>query len=230
MSNKEKTLSDLNKTVWYRLLKVAYFTFFGLATVGWVIWAVAIISSNELKGIDNSKTTITCLNLGSQNVGKYTVRTESLNPSEINVQLQAEYFPNGKFDYAKYFRGYNEFAIKDILKTCYDPKDQRNIDTQDIYAIQRGYEITGVPGAEKQYDQNKLDEEIKNITSGYKTNEAKANYLDFSVKLFDITPKYTYWNDNTIGLLIYIGLVIVFFEGGRRIFYYIVLGTARPKK
>jgi hypothetical protein len=60
-------------------------------------------------------------------------------------------------------------------------------------------------------------------------NSAKEKYLDFSTKLFDITPEYTY----TVFLkycVLATTAVIAVLEGLRRIFYYIVLGSLRPPK
>lgn len=57
----------------------------------------------------------------------------------------------------------------------------------------------------------------------------KSDYLDFSVKLFDIKPVFGYKEfikSFVIGILI----VIFVFELIRRCFYYIALGAIRPKK
>ena len=57
----------------------------------------------------------------------------------------------------------------------------------------------------------------------------KTQYLDFSIKAFDVIPVFTY--DSFLELF-FIGniIILIIIEATRRGFYYIVLGSIKPEK
>lgn len=205
-----KTISYLNSRAWYRFLKVA-FIFMLLAVI---LIANGINISEGIGRIDKNKTLIYC-NGGDKRV---------LTARQAGVYFSNYEFIKG-FDYKKYFEGYNEYDIKDILEACYD---YNNLDS-DIYLIQRIYEIRGSKDNPKKYDDDYLKEQIKIMTTGYKSKDQKISYLDYSIHLFDIKPIYSYKEFIMYFLIINISILLIF-EVLRRVFYYIVLGAIKPKK
>ena len=210
MMNK-KTISYLNSKIWYRFLKVV-FCFSILVSV--LIFNGLVIMAVGIKKVDNDKTLIYCL-YGDKKV---------FSPKQINITLSRYQLKDG-FNYQNFFEGYNDDEIKAILQKCY------NIDTRlmDIFAFQRIYEIKGNKEELSEVDKIYLKSEIKKIMEGFKTNKEKSRYLDYSVKLFDIKPVYSYtefYKFFIIGNLI----ILLVFEVLRRVFYYIVLGTIRPSR
>ncbi len=213
-----KIISELNNKAWYRFLKVI-FVLCILLVITIFNW---IIIREGVKSIDNNKTTISCT-YGDKKI---------LTPEQIALELSNYEFKDG-FNYKNFFEGYNDFAIKTIFKNCYQPTN----DDVDVFAAQKVYEVWGndrlaikkderppLTETEKKY----LDEVIPKIEKSY-INSDKAKYLDYSVKLFDIQPSYTYSKFIkyfVIGNLI----ILLFFEFLRRAFYYIVLGSIKPKK
>lgn len=204
-----KTLTYLNSKAWYRLLKVI----FGLLILVALLIYNGLIISSGVKRLDNKQTLIHC----TRNDQKV------LTPKQADITLSTYQLKDG-FDYKKFFEGYNEYTIRNIFKSCYDT------DTNlDIFAIQRVYEIRGNKKNEElsQTDKDYMNSQIKEITTGFKTDSQKAKYLDYSVKLFDIKPVITY-TEFIKWLIIGNTIVLLFFEVLRRIFYYIVLGKFRP--
>lgn len=213
-----KTISELNSKAWYRLLKVV----FGLLILIVIAIFNWVIMSDGIKSIDNNKTTITCT-YGDKKV---------LTPQQIGIELSNYQFRDG-FNYKNFFEGYNDYAIKTIFRNCYQPAN----DDIDVFAAQKVYEVWGndrlsikkddrppLAEAEKKY----LDETIPKIESSY-INSDKTKYLDYSVKLFEIQPVYTY--GKFIKYFIFGNLLILFLlEILRRAFYYVVLGSIRPQK
>ena len=211
----EKTISHLNDKAWYRLIKVVYILFFVISLVG---LNLGNYFGNGIKKVDLEKTQIQCNFQDKKNFSPKSIY--------LNFSLDVDDFINEKFDYEHFFRGYyNEYKIKDILKKCYTS----DIDGLDVFVLQRHYEITGVKEAKKEYTQEYLDSEIKKIESGYKTNDDKIDLLDFSIKFFDIKPVFSYSYFITFFIIGNLS-IILFFELIKRIFYYVVLGTIRPKK
>lgn len=208
-----KTTSHLNSKAWYRFLKVIYILLFIIILLG---YNLIMFSGTELKNLDQEKTLIIC-NYKDEKV---------FSPKEKNIYLSNYDFKNGIFDYKNFFEGYNEYKIKSILENCYDITITGNLD---VFAIQRGYEITGTKNNKKDYDKNYLKNEINKIMTGYKTDSEKTSYLNYSIKLFTIDPVFTY---HKFLAYFFIGnlSILLFFEIIRRIFYYIVLGTIKPKK
>ncbi len=208
-----KTIFYLNSKAWYRLLKVIYVFLLIIILLGY-----NLIFKTGLRNIDQGKTLIQC------NVG--TLKT--FTPESIKLNLSESDLFYDKFDYAYFFKGYNDSKIRNILAQC-TLKPPIDWATDDVFKIQRTYEIIGLKDAKKTYDKNYLDSEIKKITSGYKTNQEKASYLDFSVKFFDIKPVFTY--DAFIKYFIIGNVIILFvFEIIKRTFYYIATGTVKPSK
>ena len=217
MENK-KSISDLNNKAWYRLLKV----FFGLCAVLVLGVFNFIIMSDGIKSVDNDKTLVSCA-YGDK---------EIFTPNQIGVELSNYQLKDG-FDYKNFFEGYNDYVIKEIFKNCYKSTN----DDIDIFAAQKVYEVWGndrlvikkeerppLTDNEIKY----LDEIIPKIENAY-INSDKAKYLDYSIRLFDIKPVYSY---NKFIKYFAVGniLILFFFEAIRRTFYYIVLGSVKPKK
>lgn len=214
-----KTISYLNSKAWYRLLKVIYTLAFIIALIG---FNLALYFTNGIVTVDQNKTQIQC-NAGNKNI---------FTPKSIELNLVKNDFNNDKFDYEYFFRNYNDYAIKQILKECsttQSAKDLLNLDSMDVFRIQRIYEIAGIKGSEKEYDKDYLNNETQKITNGYKTSNEKADYLDFGVKLFEIKPVFSY-NDFIQYFLIGNITILLIFELIKRVFYYIVIGTIKPTK
>lgn len=210
-----KTISELNSKAWYRLLKV----FFILAFLTILISANALfVFSRGFKNINQDKTLIQCT-YGNKNV---------FTPQSIDIQLNNSDFINEVFDYKIFFENYNDYLIRNIFEGCYHRT------SGDIFAIQKVYEVWGderlkdtaktMTESEKKY----LDDVLPKIESAI-TNSQKSNYLNYSVKLFDIKPVFSY-GDFITSFLITNLIIIAGFEIIRRAFYYIILGSIRPPK
>ncbi|MFA7050011.1 MAG: hypothetical protein WC164_02800 [Patescibacteria group bacterium] len=213
MDNK-KTISYLNGKAWYRFLKVIFIFIF----IAVILIANGINISEGIGRIDKDKTFIYC-NGGDKRI--------------ITAKQAGVYFSNYEFikgfDYKKFYGDYyNEYIIKDILKACYDKVPEHNND-EDIYLMQRVYEIVGFKANPKKYDDNYLKEQFKIMTEGYKSKDQKISYLDYSIHLFDIKPAHTY-KDFVLYFFITNFSILLIFEVLRRVFYYIVLGTIKPKE
>lgn len=204
-------LSYLNSRVWYRFIKVVYITFFSLS----LIFINIVNFGNGFREIDLNKTIIAC-NYQDKKV---------FTPKNIDIGFSTYDFDNDKFDYEKFFRGYNEQKIFKILQNCYTPEIKNNTD---VYLLQRHYEITGFKEDKKIYDQIFLESEIQKISNETLTNYEKADLLDFSIKFFEVRPSFTHIKFIEY-LLIGNFSIFIFFEILRHIFYYVVLGTFRPK-
>jgi len=204
----DKNISELNSKMWYRLLKVIFIFFF----LGILLLANGLFFSEQsIKSIDENKTLIFC-NSGEKRV---------IKAKDLGIHLDSDDFEGG-FNYKKYFEGYNDYEIEQILINCYD------ISTRDVFITQRIYEIRGLDN-DKIQDTNYLNTQINEMETGYKTSEEKASYLDYSIHLFDIEPHLSYWR--FIKIFVFLNFsIIVASEIIKRTFYYIVLGTIIPKK
>ncbi len=235
--NSKITISYLNSKAWFRLLKVIYALLLIIILLGYNLFVFSVIG---LKQIDQNKTLIQC------NVG--TLKT--FTPDDIKINLNNNDFKNDIFDYEQFFINYNDLKIKNIFKEC-NGEPLNSKDTYDVFVIQRLHEIIDsnrkekasggdsyltpkrsldeIFGIKNTNNNNYLDNEIKKITTGYKTNQEKASYLDFSVKFFDIKPVFTY--DTFIQYFVIGNVIILFiFEFMKRIFYYIFTGKIIPSK
>lgn len=210
----KKTISYLNSKAWYRFLKVVFIFIF----IAVILIANGINISEGIGRIDKDKTLIYC-NGGDKRV---------LTARQAGVYFSNYEFIKG-FDYKKFYEGYyNEYTIKDILQACYDKVPEYNND-EDIYLMQRVYEIQGFKANPKKFDEAYLKEQFKVMTEGYKSKDQKISYLDYSIHLFDIKPAYTYKDFVLYSLITNLSILLIF-EVLRRVFYYIVLGTIKPKK
>lgn len=203
-----KKISELNNKWWYRFLKVI-FLFLFLTIISGINYALL---ENGAKKIDNSKTIIYCVANG-----------KSISAKKANIDFGNYNFGEG-FDYEKFYEGYNEYIIRDIFKNCYGYDKY-----EDIFAIQRNYEIQGLKDSPREYDEDYLREQINHIKNGYKTDSEKSSYLDYSIHLFEIEPIYSY-RAFASHLVIYNISVLLFFEIIKRVFYYIALGKIKPSK
>jgi len=223
MENK-KTISHLKSKVWYRLIKV----FFFLALLIVLGEFNLIAFSGGVKQIDQNKTKIQCT-YGDKKV---------FTPQSLNLSLDEGDFKNGVFDYKGFFLNYNAYKISDIFQECYPSYNSTDSTlSPDVFGVQKVYEVYGndrliIKREERpslSVDEIKtLDEILPKIENSI-TPSQKAKYLDFSIKLFDITPAFTYAG---FLKLFFIGnfVILLIFEAIRRIFYYIVLGSIKPKK
>lgn len=221
MENK-KTIEHLNTKAWYRFVKVIFIILFVFVFTG---YNFAIFSSGVSK-VDNKNTTIQC-NIKDK---------QTFTAEDLNLSFTKNYFPNDSFDYKKFFGGFNDYTIKAILTAC-NPKVFTGSKIDDIYDIQKGYEILDKAGVLSIEDKTERETEInavmtrdylpyKNQTSNLYGN-SKIAYLDFSFKIFDIKPSFTnteFMKYFFIGNIVI--LLILFLARG--IFYYIVLGKFDP--
>lgn len=207
-----KTIDYLNSKIWYRTLKVFYVLVFLCVFIGGNI--LGFVEDPKFKSIDTEKTKIIC-NFGDRK--EFSIKSKNIYLGDLADE---------PFDYKNFFKEGSEGTIKDILGTCYEPVDGS---VADAYAVQRIYEITGTKENRKQYDEKYLKDEVNKITTGYKTKDQKIRYLNFNIQLFDIKPVFSHDEYLKFLLAFNIGFAL-FFEIIRRVFYYIVLGTFRPKK
>ncbi|MFA5188499.1 MAG: hypothetical protein WC460_04015 [Patescibacteria group bacterium] len=211
-----KTISELNSKGWYRLIKVIFILVFIIVLIGYNIF----VFYNGVRHVDQKQTIIQC-NLGAKT---------NFTAQSIGLDLSVDDFTNGQFDYEEFFKGYNSYKAEDIVSACY-PKREANIyDSQKLGELLNKYGFIG--------NENSLSQEQKDILlpeyNEYKQQTSKifgtdkAKYLDFSFKMFDIMPIFTF---NYFLMYFFIGNVIItlIFEGLRRAFYYVVLGTIKPQ-
>jgi len=215
-----KTLSYLNSKAWYRFLKVVFIL--GLLVALGIL--NFIIFSEGIKTINEAGTIVHC-NIDGEKT--FTAASKGLS-------LDSSNFVNGQFDYKNYFEGYNDIDGMTILKGCV--ADTNTTLSSDMYDEQKIGEIInkyGLIGV-----MNKTPAQVSAINTDFTAYQqetkdlfgsAKAQYLDFSFHLFDITPAYTY-TPFLERFLVGNFLILIAFEIIRRVFYYIVLGTLRPKK
>ena len=211
-----KTIEWLNTKTWYRLIKV----FFYLLILISIVIFNAIIFSGEIKKLDENKTIISCNNWDKT----------SLLLRDVNIIIDNSYFKENIFDYVSFYKENNENSIEEILKTCFPSFGNESfaLINKNIYDFQKSVEIKYKYWPSNlevlTYEYEDYMEKSKNLYGNLKTK-----YLDFSIHLFDITPKFSY---NNFFRSFFIGNLIIFiiFEFIRRCFYYIVFGSIRPKK
>jgi hypothetical protein len=212
-----KTISELNSKVWHRFIKVVFILTFLIVLIG---ANVLYFATEGVKKLNQGKTLIQCT-YGAQ---------ESFSPKNTGIYLTKSDFINGIFDYKEFFEGYNDYTIKNILKECY-PKMNEGVD---IFASQKVYEVWGderlrnATGTLSETEREYLDEVLPKIENTYITSD-KADYLDFSIKLFDIKPVFSFKNSILFFTLGNLGIILLFWII-RGIFYYIVFGSFRPQK
>ena len=204
----KKPIKSLSDKKWYRALKIIYLFIF----VSTILITNGSLVAEGIGRIDRDKTLIYC-NGGEKRI---------LTAKQAGVYFDNYAFWRG-FDYKKFFENDNKYTINDIFEVCYDNS------TEDVFLTQRTYEIIGLKDNPKEYDKNYLDDQIKMLESGYKTDIQKESYLDYSVRLFDIKPVYSY-GEFIFSFIISNILILFIFELIRRVFFYILLGTVRSKE
>lgn len=220
-----KTTSYLNSKIWYRLLKVIFILVCLAVLIGFNFFVFTDIG---IKNIDQNKTLIQC------SYGDKVI----FSPQSVNLNFSKSDFKNGIFDYKSFFLDYNDNKIKDIFKGCYASYSFSSPTlSSDIFAIQKIYEVWGNDRLLIKKETRTLlsSDEIKNLDEIVPrieksiTNTDKANYLNFSIKLFDVKPVFTYSN---FLKSFFIGnfIILLIIEALKRGFYYVVLGTLKPKK
>ena len=212
-----KTLAHLNSKWWYRLIKVLYVLSF--------IFLLVIANfetynlTSGIKSIDYDKTLVKC---------EMRDPPEPFSVGSIDVKIDKVFFDDkGSFDYKGYFFGHHGYEIKNILSACNDKKDMRAFSSIDIYIFQRNIEI--FRSEKDKSEKDRLFERDSKLINSVYDNEAKARYLDFSIRFFDIVPQYTYLTFFKYFVVTNITIAGIF-ELLRRIFYYIILGRLRPPK
>lgn len=216
-----KTITEINTKWWYRLVKVIFILLFAIVLL---IANGLIFSQTDFKQISLDKTKISCT---------YGDKKEFMASEASPYLLSSDDFKGEKFDYKYYFERYgNEYNIRDILNNCYTPENEYF----DVFAMQRVYEVYGaerlkIRGTDRppltEDERQYLDQEITKIESAY--GSSKYKYLDYSVKLFDISPVFSHIPFLKTFLLTNL-IILAVFEVIRRAFYYIILGSLRPKK
>jgi hypothetical protein len=203
-----KTISYLNGKTWYRLLKVVFIIAFFIVLGCYNVF----VFSDGIRQVDQKETIIKC-----------NYSEKSFTAASVGASFNVSDFDNRQFDYESFYEGYNEVQIGFILTACYPNSDP----SVDIYDDQKSAELIAKDGfLSNAYneDWNAYEQE----TSGLFESE-KTQYLDFSVRQFDVTPAFTY---SRFLWLFFMGnfLTLLIFEAVRRAFYYIVLGSVKPKK
>ena len=223
------TILDLNKKWWYRLVKVLYvFTFIIVAALG----AFIVFSSDQNK-VDYDKTVVMCTNgfsTSTSQVGQSITQfslgfpfaaTGVVFRGEKPTDTQLEFLHIGFFPYSES----NEFDVA-YTTLC----------SADFVAMK--------DGTSKLVQSDKIDS--VDLVSALTVNGKPINYDNGTAR--PSLPTFVTWDNTSNGrnydikivsenhtqaLLIYVltWLVIcaAFFEGVRRVFYYVVTGQIRPK-
>jgi len=204
----KKNLDYFNNKPWYRLLKVAYVTFF--------VFLFSIIALGIFFGIDDinrDNTKIVC-NLGNR---------KTFSARDIGIYLEKDDFNRG-FNYKRYFLSGNEDNIKDIMKVC----AEKPLYVGDVFITQKSTEINHDDNILEDEKLTRFITESKLIKDEY-SNEGKSKYLTFEQEIFTIQPSFTF-KSKLIYIVSTMFSLIILFELIRRIFYYIVFGKFIPKK
>lgn len=212
-----KTISQLNERVWYRFIKVVYLFIF-LATI--LITNGIIILDGKISRFDLNKSTIYCKN------GKSLSLNEGY-PYFSNFSNRD--FENG-FNYQDFSTEYStKYKFEEIAKKCgsltFEDKIQPVATTETIQPIKMTREEYKTKYGQYPETQ-KLN--IKDLpVDSYRI--VNPNEIQFTPNLFDIKLVYTY--TDFIKFFLIANLIILFiFELIRRVFYYIVLGSIKPKE
>lgn len=214
-----KTLSEINQKVWYRLIKVIFVFLFAIILL---IANGLIFSGEDFKQVSLGETRISCT---------YGDKEEFTAIEGGLYLLYSDTFLNGAFDYKYFFeKPFNEHNINRILNKCY-PQQYSSFD---VFEMQKVAEVTGDNILKMRKDERPVEfisdtdmEKINKTRTAYGSDKLK--YLDFSVQLFNISPVFTYYPFIKVFLLTNT-IILVIFEIFRRAFYYITLGSIRPKK
>ncbi len=108
----------------------------------------------------------------------------------------------------------------------------------DIYDYQKINEISLTDGVTYNKSKKLSQDDLVNLNKDWKAYKQETNnlfgreklsYLNFNDKSFDIIPTFTYKSFLKLFLLGNL-IILSFFEILRKIFYYVTLGTLKPKK
>ncbi len=192
-----KKLSDLNSKMWYRLLKVLYFTIFA-------IYFLIFFIELDYKSLKNDyynlrKSYINCYN------GE-TIYLKNINLDYYDLKY-LNYNENNKFKFA-----------------CLSDKELgAMIKNESGVYLSFSDEKVGFLVREKFNSFSEIDSKMK---TSLNFKEHQKNYILHTVKNNSLINVRTIFLDLIIPILI----IIVFFELTKRIFYYVMLGTIKPKK
>lgn len=192
--------------------------------------------------IDNNKTEISCNN-------------KTFSPANIGINLTSDEYFAYSLGAVPTVDNSNYQTYQNIIKNCYLGQVSEDKLTNKLTQSQFADNINALK--EQDADQTVMDEYMNEYESdgmgGYITkpveidleNGQKLNFngkpttqdiLDVAnkigiYKLFNIKPVYIYNYRNPIKILVAGNLLILlFFEVLKRVFYYVALGTLRPKK
>ena len=223
MENK-KTIGDLNGRAWYRLLKVIFIL--GLFAV-LAIFNIAAFSSGT-KQLDLNATKVQCNTQYYVNQIPEGYKQFSLNDVGLDLPL------NNGFDYKDFYSNpYNEYEVKTILSKCSGVNNFNQIDLsfdQVLADIQKDNpSITTDSAAVTVYNNSIQNYENNDESEDNAVSNTLNNLETYDGHQFDITPVFTY---TAFLELFFIGNIIILlvFEIMKRAFYYIVLGSIKPKK
>jgi hypothetical protein len=204
------------------------------------------ISENDFRQLDKEKSTIVC---NPNKNSKKEFKKFSLSSLEINIDQR--YFVNNQFDYKYYFTNSNEYNIKNIFEACFS--DNKTLleslikSDVDVYDVQKKLEIQTRYDFWKNDQGGYSDSNDKDVSDSLKVNTAndemnkydstvsgvygvdKSKFLDFSATVFEISPVFSYTFFIKYFLLGNVSILFIF-EVIKRIFYYIALGTLKPKR
>lgn len=205
-----RTIDQINDTIWYRLTKVLFVLgFLSAIAIGNGI----VFTEVGIKNINAESSTLIC------NVPLDTQNEYSL--FEAASHLDVGYFRENEFDYKRFMNSYfNEYKVRNILETCF----QQEIGLLNITSLQKEFELRSSLSNASNF------ELLTAPTSEFEiTEEALAEAPDWNYEMFSINPVFSY-KEFLISFILTNFFIIFGFEIVRRIFYYIILGTLVPKR
>lgn len=203
-------------------MKVVFVILFVFVFVGYNL--IIFFSDPGFGDIDTDKTVVVC-----------SLRDYKFKLSDIGVYLGKSSLVNGRFNYQYFFSSYYDDEIYKIINECH--KDTKFKPQDSIFDSQKAVELFNEIGLidknkseQTQEERDLLEKRYKEYKErGYIIDRDKLKFLDFGIHIFEIYPKLSYSRYITfliVGNLIILGV----FEGIRRIFYYITIGSIKPKK
>ena len=221
----KKTLSYLNSKVWYRFLKVLFSLSFLLIFVTYNI----VIYSEGTKRLDVERTVIQCNIPYTVNKIPDGYRQLNLKETSLDSYWSLAYVSDYKDFYSNTF---NESRVKNILSKCSGVKDLDQIDTKFWQAFSdiKNDSATN-PEAAALYNSVTSPSEDGHMTIS-KSVFARLtldDLLTYKSHQFDIKPAYSY--SEFLEYFIFGNIIILLLsQMVIRLFYYIILGSIRPKK
>lgn len=213
------TISSFNSKAWYRLLKVL----FCLSLIAVLGYYNLIVFTGDIKKVDREETIITC---------KLTEDSRQISAAEAGIYFSSDELEN--FDYRNYFEN-NSFGVSQIIDACRKDTfltfpDGRKIKASGGVGEDTIYRWQATADEKIATGKNLLDEFPNGVTTWISfTKSDWSSYITYKAHLFEIAPVFTYSEFIKFFL---IGNVVILFiiEVIRRAFYYVVLGSLRPKK